>query len=134
MIRILSLIAMLTFGLGTSATAQDDPIQGVISDQIAAFKVDDFATAFTYASPMIQGVFQTPDRFGLMVQRGFPMVWRPQTVRFTGQRQADGYVYQQVLFQDAAGQFHTFEYQMVQTQAGWKINGVFPISDPGVTA
>ena len=31
---------------------------------------------------MIQGMFGTPARFGLMVRNGYPMVWRPAEVEF----------------------------------------------------
>src|SRR5215475_996885 len=38
-------------------------IQGVITSQLEAFKRDDAATAFSFASPAIQQMFHTPGEF-----------------------------------------------------------------------
>jgi len=111
----------------TAAPAQDAPdsaIEGVIQSQIDAFLQDDFATAFSYASPNIQRMFGSADRFGSMVQQGYPMVWRPQSVKYLELREIGGRMWQMVLMQDAQGRFHTLGYEMLQTAEGWQINGV----------
>ena len=68
------LTAILIFGfLSGPLAAQDErieAIEAVISSQIQAFKSDDFATAFTFASPGIQRFFGGPERFGAMVRQG----------------------------------------------------------------
>ena len=133
MIRIL-IVLMLSLHLGGMARAQTDDLQGVIAAQIEAFQRDDFATAFTFASPAIRGVFGTPERFGAMVRRGFPMVWRPADVQYLDQRERDGLTYQKVLIQDAAGTYFTLEYEMLATPDGWQINGVQFLVDPPVAA
>ena len=106
------------------ATAQDAPIRAVISAQIAAFEADDFERAFTYASPTIRQVFRTPENFGQMVQRGFPMVWRPSDVRFLELEDRGGALWQDVMVRDAAGGLFILEYEMIELEDGWKINGV----------
>ena len=60
----------------------------MISKQIEAFKADDFDTAFSFASPMIQRMFGSASTFGEMVQNGYPMVWRPAEVRFSAPRRS----------------------------------------------
>ncbi len=130
----IALAMVLALGLVGPAKAQDDPIQGVISSQIEAFKQDDFATAFTFASPAIKRLFGSPDRFGMMVMRGYPMVWRPADVQYLEQRQVGALTYQKVLIQDAAGAFFTLEYEMIQTPDGWQINGVQFLEEPPVAA
>ena len=95
-----------------------------IAAQIKAFEADDFATAFTFASPNIQQLFQTPENFGVMVRRGYPMVWRPAEVRFLELREVAGALWQKVMITDDAGRVHILDYQMVQMDNGWKINGV----------
>ena len=61
--RLRLIITALTFFFGLMALpvlAEDDPqtqIQTVIENQITAFKNDDFAKAFSYASPSIQSMF-----------------------------------------------------------------------------
>jgi hypothetical protein len=121
------LVATLMAGLiGTAPRAEEpaEAIRGVISDQIAAFRADDFATAFTFASPTIKRMFGTSERFGEMVRSGYPMVWRPADVRFTGLRDRGGRTVQDVLVIDQVGALHLLEYEMIETEAGWQINGV----------
>ena len=114
--------------------AQNTEIEGVISSQIEAFKQDDFEKAFTYASPMIQGIFGSPDRFGTMVRQGFPMVWRPADVTFQTQEMRGPLAYQRVLIRDEKGVFHTLEYELIPTETGWQINGVQFVQPPAVAA
>ncbi|WP_170573991.1 DUF4864 domain-containing protein [Ruegeria atlantica] len=120
----LLLALSLSVGLGSGAFAQSAEIEANISAQIQAFKVDDFATAFTFASPNIQRLFQTPENFGVMVKRGYPMVWRPADVRFLELREVAGALWQKVMITDGAGRVHILDYQMVPLENGWKINGV----------
>jgi hypothetical protein len=96
----------------------------VIAAQIEAFLADDFDTAFSYASPMIQGMFQTPENFGVMVREGYPMVWRPSDVEFLSLETRQGVLWQDVLVRDAGGALHILEYQMVEGDEGWRINAV----------
>ncbi len=104
--------------------AQGEPIRAVISAQIEAFEADDFDTAFTYASPTIQRMFGSAQNFGAMVKSGYPMVWRPNELKFLALEQRGGLLWQDVLVRDAQGALHILEYQMQQDGAGWKINGV----------
>ncbi|AXT28223.1 DUF4864 domain-containing protein [Ruegeria sp. AD91A] len=118
------LAVSLSAGLGSGAFAQNAEIEANISAQIQAFKADDFATAFTFASPSIQRLFQNPDNFGAMVRNGYPMVWRPSDVRFLELREVAGALWQKVLITDGNGRVHILDYQMIPLEGGWKINGV----------
>jgi len=109
-------------------------IEGTITAQIDAFLRDDFAKAFTYASPNIQGMFGSSERFGQMVQRGYPMVWRPADVEYQDLREIAGNLWQRVKIQDQSGRFHYLDYQMIQTGDGWRINGVQLLRMPDVSA
>jgi len=125
--RSLVLAAALVAGLASaplSAEEASDAIRGVISGQIDALRADDFATAFTFASPNIKRLFGTSERFGEMVRSGYPMVWRPADVRFSAMQQRGGRTIQNVLVIDQAGAPHLLEYEMIETDAGWQINGV----------
>lgn len=125
-IRRVVLGLALGVGLGGTVWAQstDTVIRGVIQSQLEAFQADDFATAFSYASPMIQQMFGSPDRFGQMVMGGYPMVWRPAKTEFTALSERAGRMYQSVLITDKQGQLHVLEYEMIPTDDGWEINGV----------
>ncbi|NOD97268.1 DUF4864 domain-containing protein [Ruegeria sp. HKCCD6228] len=118
------LAVSLSVGLGSSAFAQNAEIEANISAQIQAFKADDFATAFTFASPSIQRLFQNPDSFGAMVRNGYPMVWRPSEFRFLELREIAGALWQKVMITDANGRVHILDYQMIPLEDGWKVNGV----------
>ena len=110
--------------------AIEDTIQG----QIEAFQADDFAGAFGFASPNIQMLFRDADNFGSMVRNGYPMVWRPDELRFLELREIAGNLWQKVLVRDGAGVVHILDYQMIQTADGWRINGVQLLRTPDVGA
>lgn len=122
--RRLLFAVSLSAGLASGAFAQNAEIEANITAQIQAFKADDFSTAFTFASPNIQRLFGTPENFGVMVRRGYPMVWRPADVRFLELREVAGALWQKVMITDSDGRVHILDYQMVQQGSGWKINGV----------
>ena len=133
---ILAAIFISVFVSGPLA-AQDqkiEAIENVISSQLDAFLKDDFATAFTFASPNIRSLFGSPDRFGMMVRQGYPMVWRPADVQYVGVEDGPGFKMQKVLITDQNGARHLLGYAMIQTPDGWQINGVQILRAPEVGA
>ena len=138
MTRLLTIVT-LVFGLFVSGAvladeAEKPAITKTIQSQFDALIQDDFTNAFSYASPFIQGVFGTPERFGMMVAQGYPMVHRPSDVRFLELREIAGSLYQKVQVSDANGRIHFLDYQMVQGENGWKINGVQLLKGAGLSA
>lgn len=111
---------MLSFG----AAAEPEDFQAIIDRQITAFLADDFAEAFTFATPNLRQYFRTPENFGLMVRQGYPMVWRPDTVTFLDHREEQGAFFQRVQIIDQAGDLHILEYRMVMAEGDWRIGGV----------
>jgi hypothetical protein len=124
------LAALLAF----PAAAQEGPIQQTIQSQIDAFKADDFARAFTFASPNIKGLFGTPENFGAMVKNGYPMVYRPAEVEMGELREVAGNLWQRVRIIDQAGSAWFLDYMMVETPEGWQINAVQIMPAPDVGA
>lgn len=121
------LTAALTLGLAVLAApapAQQTDAQAVIARQIEAFRADDVARAFSFASPTIQSMFGTPQNFGAMVRQGYPMVWRAGDLRFLDAETRDGSLWQDVMIRDAQGRVHILEYEMTEGPDGWRINGV----------
>jgi hypothetical protein len=116
------------------AAAQQAEIEAVISDQFADFRVDDFAGAFDHASPMIRGMFGTPQNFGAMVRNGYPMVHRPQEYRFLDLGPGPRGPRQIVEVEDMSGRRFLLAYDMIETETGWKINGVQILPAPDVAA
>lgn len=136
------LISLLLVVLGSlplqAQDARSSAVVDTIQSQLDAFQEDDFAKAFTYASPAIKRLFGNPDRFGAMVRNGFPMVWRPSAVEFLDFKDEaeseGGQVSQMVLFRDANGVPVVMEYFMIETENGWQIDGVQPVQAPDVAA
>ena len=128
---------LFTLGLNTAVTAQDGAsaaIETTITSQITALAADDFPKAFGFASPAIKGIFGSPATFGAMVQRGYPMVYRPGAVRMLGLRDIDGRLWQRIMVTDLAGATHMLDYNMIETPDGWQINAVQLLPDSGVGA
>jgi hypothetical protein len=131
--RILLAAVWLALATPTFADEPRNPaIEGVISNQLKAFQADDFATAFTFASPMIKDIFGSPENFGAMVTQGYPMVHRPGSVTMLELREVAGNLWQRVMIVDQAGATHTLDYQMIETPEGWQINGVQLLPQVGV--
>ena len=128
----------LIFGLWalwfTPAWSDEGKIQTAIQLQIEAFQRDDLVAAFEYASPNIQTIFKSSKRFGLMVQRGYPMVYRPSDIKFLELETIEGEFWQKVRIQDQQGRFHVMAYRMISLDGKWLINGVqlLPSEEIGV--
>lgn len=131
---ILSLAIALALSLPAPARAQGADIEATIGRQLEAFRADAFDEAFTFASPMIQGLFRTPETFGEMVRNGYPMVWRPGSVRYLDLRDDNGRLLQRVEITDARGTIHLLEYEMIDLDGAWKINGVRLLKADGLAA
>ena len=126
--------AFALFLLACPAAAQEGPIQATILAQIEAFEADDFARAFTFASPNIHALFGSPEAFGKMVREGYPMVWRPADVAMLDLRFIGGAYWQRVRVTDAKGRSFWLDYQMIERPEGWRINAVQMQEAPDVGA
>jgi hypothetical protein len=88
MLRILAVLVVLLGSVparaqsGGSGPADAAAIRDVIARQLEAFRHDDAAGAFAFASPGIQAKFGTPEQFMAMVQNGYRPVYRPRDSRF----------------------------------------------------
>lgn len=137
MFRMLKLVALgvIMNGLTLGAVqAQGADIQSTIGNQIEAFQADDFETAFDFASPNLQQLFGSSENFRSMVTRGYPMVWKPAEVRYLELAEVGGSFFQKVLIKDQDGIVHILGYRMLETDMGWKINGVQLFPNPDVSA
>lgn len=137
MFRMLKLVALgvILNGLTLGAVqAQGADIQSTIGNQIEAFQADDFETAFDFASPNLQQLFGSSENFRSMVTRGYPMVWKPAEVRYLELAEVGGSFFQKVLIKDQEGIVHILGYRMLETDMGWKINGVQLLPKPDVSA
>jgi hypothetical protein len=134
MVRLVALVLVLGLGAlgpGRSAAAEVElpagdrtAIRTTIERQLAAFRRDDGATAFTYAAPSIREMFGTPANFMNMVRTGYAPVYRPREVDFREIVALDGAPAQEVLVVDGGGIAYIAYYQMQQQPDGrWLIKG-----------
>jgi hypothetical protein len=136
MLRVLTVWLALVLS-APAATGQEvvDPnadIQATIERQFDAFRAGDVAEAWRYASPNIQRLFRTEENFARMVEQGYPMVWAPGEVAFIDLQRLGGMLVQRVQVIDGDGNAHYLGYAMVQTEGGWRINGVQILRAPGL--
>jgi hypothetical protein len=129
--RLLALIGLL---LGLAGTAQAQTvssadraaIQQVIQGQVDAFRRDDGAAAFGYASPTIQGMFGSPGVFMDMVRQGYQPVYRPRAFDFREIVDLHGQPAQRVDVIGPDGRPVIAIYPMRQLPDGtWRIDGCF---------
>jgi len=122
------LVILLALLLALPAAVMAGPaedIRTVIEDQIAAFRADDGARAFSHASEGIQARFGNPDNFMEMVRTGYPQVYRPRAVEFQVLEQLGSVTAQEVYFFGQDGSAVVARYYMQQNADGvWKITGV----------
>lgn len=125
---LLAIVALFTL-LGAGGAPADDgsaqAIHEVIDRQLQAFRRDDGTGAFSYAAPVIQQQFRTPERFMRMVRRSYDPVYRPAGRSFQETRLLPGRAVQEVLLLDRKGVTWLAHYFMErQADGSWRIAGV----------
>ena len=128
---VVAIILLFLPGLGRAADTLSDAdraaIRQVIQSQLDAFKRDDGAAAYAFASPLIQQKFGTAEHFMTMVRTAYPAVYRPKVVEFRELASSDDMgVMQKVFFIGPDGAGVLAYYQMErQPDGSWKISGCF---------
>ena len=106
------------------SAADAKAIRKVVQAQLDAFKRDDAAKAFSYATPGIRELFGTPETFMAMVKSSYAVVYRPRSVAFQPPKMAGSELVQPVHMTDADGHAWIALYPMLRGQDGvWRING-----------
>jgi hypothetical protein len=106
-------------------------IRGVIAGQMAAFRRDDGAAAFAFASPGIQRIFGNPDNFMAMVRGGFQPVYRPRDVAFRELLRLGDTLIQpvEVIGPDGVAQLALYAMEQ-QADGSWRIAGCELVAMP----
>ena len=128
-------IALVLWAASFAPTAANEAeIKSTIQAQLDAFQDDDFVSAFEIAAPNIRSIFGPAERFGAMVQKGYPMVYRPSDVLFLTLERLEDEIWQKIEIRDAQGQYHILAYKMIYLDGVWRIEGVrlMPTRDVGV--
>ncbi len=96
----------------------------VVMQQLEAFRRDDFATAYTFASVNVRQMF---DRAGFeqMVRGGYPEIAHSASATIDGSRRGDaGEIYLFIRVLGDNGRSIEAVYELVSEGGGWRINGV----------
>jgi hypothetical protein len=114
--------------------ADQQAIQQVISGQIDAFRNDDDGRAFDYASPGIQFMFGSPQRFMAMVREGYQPVYHPRSMAFGDLLVVDGAFVQELAVIGPDGQPRLARYVMQHEPDGtWRVDGCVLVVRPPVS-
>ena len=112
---------------GAQAVSREDAaaVRKVIEAQIDAFRKDDAARAFSYATAGIRLTFGTAENFMEMVRSEYAVVYRPRSVDFDAPVPlGDGELVQPVRLTDAEGRAWLALYPMERGADGvWRTNG-----------
>ena len=109
-------------------------IEKVIRDQLDAFGHDDAMRAFSHASPDIQRMFGTPDRFMRMVRENYEAVYRPGSIRFVRLERVDARWVETVQIVDDEGNVWRALFTMTrQPDKIWKIGGCQLVATNAIT-
>jgi hypothetical protein len=124
----------LAAGAEDLSSADQESIRSIVSGQIAAFRADDGAAAYAYASPTIRGLFPSVEQFMGMVRNSYQPVYRPQSVTF-GQLMDSPYgPMQKVFLVGPDGRNWVALYSLQRQEDGtWKINGCTLVEDDGAS-
>jgi hypothetical protein len=98
--------------------------RAIIERQIDAFRKDDGATAFSFASPALQEIFRDPEHFMAMVRNGYQPVYRPRNYAFGSITETDLGLTATLSIEDAEGGAWTAIYTLEkQADGSWRITG-----------
>ena len=107
-------------------------VRQVVKAQLAALAADDAVKAFSYAAPNVRQAVGSPARFMALVQRGYPMVYRPASVAFLRPNGKNNDVIQRVQISDADGELWLATYRLQrQKNKSWRITGCSVVENKG---
>ncbi|MGY4749010.1 DUF4864 domain-containing protein [Pannonibacter sp. Q-1] len=115
--------------------ASGQEFRQLIQQQMQAFRRNDAAGAFSFATPGLQQQFMTPDIFINMVKEVYMPVYRPKSVSFGKLRQTKSGPVQEVFVTGPDGDDWLALYSFAQREDGtWGISGCILRKDKGFQA
>jgi len=122
---LLLVLAPLAANAQAVSAADAAAVRRVIEAQLDAFRKDDAARAFSYATAGIRLTFGTAENFMEMVRSEYPVVYRPRSVAFDAPVAAgDDDIVQPVRLTDGDGRAWIALYPMQRGADGvWRTNG-----------
>lgn len=137
LVGVLLFTSLLTNAVAAADWSAQDraEFQRIISTQISAFRSDDAAKAYAFASPKIKARFTSSSSFMSMVRTGYPAVYRAQSFSFEGLSKELGDPTQRVkLIGPEGGTWLALYGFEKQPDGSWRISGVVIAKAPGAAA
>lgn len=138
--RLIAALAIVA-GFALPATAGDgaagdlSAIRSVIESQIDAFRQDDGAAAYGYASPTIKQIFPSVGAFMDMVRGQYQPVYHPRSVAFGPLAEGASGLEQKVFLVGPDGARYVALYTLQRQPDGtWKIDSCVLLPDTAPTA
>jgi hypothetical protein len=126
------IFTVLLVALAASSPLRASPLSGeeaqkvqlIISAQFEAFADDDADGAFQTATPAVREAIGNSGRFLALVRGAYPMVYRPESVRFHKPESDDGTVLQlvEITDKDSKSWLALFALER-QPDSTWRISG-----------
>jgi hypothetical protein len=118
------LVLLALTGVGAQPADQGAAMTRTVLDQLAAFRRDDWVSAYAFASSGIQTQF-APEAFRAMVTQGYAPIARSRTATVSRVEALDsqrGLV--EVRVEGENGETIDALYELVEEQGAWRVNGV----------
>lgn len=126
------LAAVLAAATAVAAQVEPGPAAEPVMKQLDAFRKDDYAAAYTFASAEIRELFDR-SAFERMVRDGYPEIARSTSALVAGtEARPDGHAIVRVRIRGANGNNIEAFYDMIKEPEGWRINGVATRPDEGL--
>ena len=126
------LLAALAPRAGAFTAAQEKSVRAIVQAQVAALARDDAVKAFSFAAPNVRQAVGSATAFLAMVQRGYPVIYRPASMAFLKPEGKDDQVIQRVQMVDASGDAWLAIYSLqLQKDKTWRITGCNVVPNKG---
>lgn len=138
--RLLALLLFLAAALPLPA-APDQPsvaavraeITTVVEGQLAAFRANDIARAYTFAAIDIRNMFPL-EQFEKMVKGSYPVIAKSKSAEFGICLDDGDQAVVNVTIEGTDGTRKQFQYSLVKEEKGWRISGVADLASQGSRA
>ena len=120
----------------TGAHAPTEPVKkeltAVVDGQLAAFRANDYAKAFSFASAGIQSMF-APEDFEKMVKTAYPVIAHSVSSEYGVMFDTGEEAVVNVRVQDGDKKSVEYQYLLKKESGTWKINGVSEVKAEGLS-
>ena len=126
------LVSTVSLHAAAFSPAQEKSVRAVVEAQLAALARDDAVKAFSFAAPNVRQAVGSAAAFLAMVQRGYPVVYRPASVAFLKPEGKGDQAIQRVQMVDDNGDAWLAIYSLqLQKDRSWRISGCQVVPNKG---